>query len=203
MEQTSPEPEASRGSKHFVRTQFTVGHFAISPASYEARSSRLSRLRNQLLRRAHTSTACSIAIACYAMIGLSWHSSCTLRSVATHPRGSRSMEVLACLNGEIMPVEQARVPVWDRGFLFGDSVYEVWRTYRGRLLAGDRAHRTPAPQSQGARVSPGRPGTVDGSRASHAGGRAGSRRGPFTCRSPGASRRVPMRFPTRPCLRPS
>ena len=42
------------------------------------------------------------------------------------------MEVLACLNGEIMPVEQARVPVWDRGFLFGDSVYEVWRMYRGR-----------------------------------------------------------------------
>ena len=42
------------------------------------------------------------------------------------------MEILACLNGEIMPVEQARVPVWDRGFLFGDSVYEVWRTYRGR-----------------------------------------------------------------------
>ena len=38
------------------------------------------------------------------------------------------MEVLACLNGEIMPVEQARVPVWDRGFLFGDAVYEVWRT---------------------------------------------------------------------------
>ena len=43
------------------------------------------------------------------------------------------MEILACLNGEIMPVEQARVPVWDRGFLFGDSVYEVWRMYRGRL----------------------------------------------------------------------
>jgi D-alanine transaminase len=42
------------------------------------------------------------------------------------------MEVLACLNGEVMPVEQARVPVWDRGFLFGDAVYEVWRTYRGR-----------------------------------------------------------------------
>jgi D-alanine transaminase len=31
-----------------------------------------------------------------------------------------------------MPVEQARVPVWDRGFLFGDSVYEVFRMYRGR-----------------------------------------------------------------------
>jgi D-alanine transaminase len=42
------------------------------------------------------------------------------------------MQVLACLNGEIMPVEQAKVPVWDRGFLFGDSVYEVFRMYRGR-----------------------------------------------------------------------
>ncbi len=42
------------------------------------------------------------------------------------------MQVLACLNGEIMPVEEARVSVWDRGFLFGDSVYEVFRTYRGR-----------------------------------------------------------------------
>lgn len=42
------------------------------------------------------------------------------------------MEVLACLNGEIMPVEQAKVPVWDRGFLFGDAVYEVCRIYRGR-----------------------------------------------------------------------
>src|SRR5262249_45366611 len=28
--------------------------------------------------------------------------------------------------------EQAKVPVWDRGFLFGDSVYEVCRMYRGR-----------------------------------------------------------------------
>jgi D-alanine transaminase len=42
------------------------------------------------------------------------------------------MQVLACLNGETMPVEEARVPVWDRGFLFGDSVYEVFRMYRGR-----------------------------------------------------------------------
>ena len=25
-----------------------------------------------------------------------------------------------------------RVPVWDRGFLFGDAVYEVFRMYRGR-----------------------------------------------------------------------
>ena len=42
------------------------------------------------------------------------------------------MPVLACLNGEIMPVEQAKVSVWDRGFVFGDSVYEVFRLYEGR-----------------------------------------------------------------------
>jgi D-alanine transaminase len=42
------------------------------------------------------------------------------------------MESLASLNGEIMPVDQAKVPVWDRGFLFGDAVYEVIRLYQGR-----------------------------------------------------------------------
>ena len=46
-------------------------------------------------------------------------------------RGMPLMEVLACLNGEIMPIERALVPVWDRGFLFGDSVYEVFRMYAG------------------------------------------------------------------------
>ena len=40
-------------------------------------------------------------------------------------------ESLACLNGELMPVEEAKVPIWDRGFLFGDSVYEVYRVYGG------------------------------------------------------------------------
>jgi D-alanine transaminase len=52
------------------------------------------------------------------------------------------MEVLACLNGETMPVEQARVSVWDRGFLFGDSVYEVFRMYQGRCwLEGEHFAR--------------------------------------------------------------
>jgi D-alanine transaminase len=41
------------------------------------------------------------------------------------------MESLACLNGELMPVGEARVPVDDRGFLFGDAVYEVIRLYEG------------------------------------------------------------------------
>jgi D-alanine transaminase len=42
------------------------------------------------------------------------------------------MEVLACVNGEIVPIERAFIPVWDRGFLFGDSVYEVFRMYGAR-----------------------------------------------------------------------
>jgi D-alanine transaminase len=47
------------------------------------------------------------------------------------------MESLACLNGELMPVEAARVPVWDRGFLFGDAVYEVFRLYQGHCWLED------------------------------------------------------------------
>jgi D-alanine transaminase len=47
------------------------------------------------------------------------------------------MSEMACLNGELMPVDQARVPIWDRGFLFGDAMYEVYRLYRGRLWLED------------------------------------------------------------------
>ncbi len=47
------------------------------------------------------------------------------------------MAVLACLNGETMPADQARVSIWDRGFLFGDAVYEVFRVYHGRLWLED------------------------------------------------------------------
>lgn len=39
---------------------------------------------------------------------------------------------LVCLNGEFLPADQAKVSVWDRGFIFGDAVYEVCRLYRGR-----------------------------------------------------------------------
>lgn len=35
------------------------------------------------------------------------------------------------LNGEYMPLEQARVPVLDRGFIFGDGIYEVVPVYGG------------------------------------------------------------------------
>ncbi len=38
------------------------------------------------------------------------------------------------LNGEFIPLDEARIPVMDRGFLFGDSVYEVIPAYGGRLF---------------------------------------------------------------------
>jgi branched-chain amino acid aminotransferase len=39
------------------------------------------------------------------------------------------------IDGRIQPPGRGSVPVTDRGFLYGDSVYEVIRTYRGRLFA--------------------------------------------------------------------
>ena len=35
------------------------------------------------------------------------------------------------VDGVITPTEEAQIPVMDRGFLYGDSVYEVFRTYSG------------------------------------------------------------------------
>jgi D-alanine transaminase len=39
---------------------------------------------------------------------------------------------IAYVNGEFLPLEEARVPVTDRGLLFGDAVYEVVPVYAGR-----------------------------------------------------------------------
>jgi D-alanine transaminase len=44
------------------------------------------------------------------------------------------MPELAYLNGEIMPIENAAVPVEDRGYNFGDAVYEYVASYKGRLF---------------------------------------------------------------------
>ncbi len=41
------------------------------------------------------------------------------------------------IDGGVRDASQARVPVFDRGFLYGDSVYEVLRTFGGRPFALD------------------------------------------------------------------
>lgn len=48
------------------------------------------------------------------------------------------MPEIAFLNGEFMPLAEAKVSVDDRGFQFGDGVYEVLRSYGGRLWAAER-----------------------------------------------------------------
>jgi D-alanine transaminase len=42
------------------------------------------------------------------------------------------VDALANLNGKLMPLSEVMVPALDRGFLFGDAVYEVLRIYRGK-----------------------------------------------------------------------
>lgn len=46
--------------------------------------------------------------------------------------------MLCYLNGQFLPRASASIPVEDRGFIFGDGVYEVWRVVRGRLFETDR-----------------------------------------------------------------
>ncbi len=47
----------------------------------------------------------------------------------------------ASINGTVLPLEEARVSVLDNGFAFGDSVYEVLRTYGGRAFEPGRHFR--------------------------------------------------------------
>jgi D-alanine transaminase len=51
------------------------------------------------------------------------------------------MPDLVYLNGAILPLAEAMVPVDDRGFLFGDAVYEAMRSYDGRVWALKRHMR--------------------------------------------------------------
>lgn len=44
---------------------------------------------------------------------------------------------IAYVNGEFLPEDQAKVSIFDRGFLFGDGIYEVTPVIDGRLV--DRA----------------------------------------------------------------
>ncbi len=65
------------------------------------------------------------------------------------------MPALASVNGVITSISEARIPITDRGFLFGDAAYEVIRVYGGhpftlrehldRLLASLAGMRFAAP----------------------------------------------------------
>lgn len=44
------------------------------------------------------------------------------------------MTATVFLNGKLMPADQAQVSVFDRGFLFGDGLYEVLTAYDNKLI---------------------------------------------------------------------
>lgn len=47
------------------------------------------------------------------------------------------MHSLVSVNGVVSAPEEAKISVYDRGFLFGDAVYEVTRSYDGILFAAE------------------------------------------------------------------
>src|SRR5437762_14154406 len=46
--------------------------------------------------------------------------------------------VIVHLNGALVPASEARISPFDRGFLFGEGVYEGLRSFRGRVVAMKR-----------------------------------------------------------------
>jgi D-alanine transaminase len=66
----------------------------------------------------------------------------------------------AYLNGSFLPLEDACVPVMDRGFLFGDGVYEVIPVYGGRMFRLAQHLQRLQNSLDGVRIS--NPLTVDG-----------------------------------------
>ncbi|MHC8441372.1 MAG: aminotransferase class IV [Candidatus Eutrophobiaceae bacterium] len=45
------------------------------------------------------------------------------------------------LNGKYLPLEEARISVLDRGFIFGDAIYEVIPVFNGKVFRFDRHMR--------------------------------------------------------------
>lgn len=51
-----------------------------------------------------------------------------------------AFEMHVYLDGTFVPAADARISALDRGFIFGDGVYEVWRVVRGELFEAARHH---------------------------------------------------------------
>ena len=62
------------------------------------------------------------------------------------------MQALANLNGQQMPLAAVKIPALDRGFLFGDAVYEVLRVYQGRPWLADEHFERLARSLQAIRI---------------------------------------------------
>ena len=49
----------------------------------------------------------------------------------------KKMSRIVYVNGKFVPEEEARVSVFDRGFMFADGVYEVSSVLRGKLIENE------------------------------------------------------------------
>ncbi len=47
------------------------------------------------------------------------------------------MERTVYINGEFLPESEAKVSIFDRGFLFADAIYEVTAVVGGKLIDND------------------------------------------------------------------
>jgi D-alanine transaminase len=57
-----------------------------------------------------------------------------VQALKTEVRAMPGSEQIVYLNGEYLPIDEARVPVLDRGFIYGDGVYEVIPVYSRQLF---------------------------------------------------------------------
>jgi len=48
------------------------------------------------------------------------------------------MEPVVYLNGEFVPLSQAKISILDRGFCYGDALFETMRVYSGKIFQLDR-----------------------------------------------------------------
>ena len=62
------------------------------------------------------------------------------------------MPNIAVINGKFMPLASARVSVEDRGFLFGDGIYELIRGHEGQLFRLDEHLRRMERSAQAIRL---------------------------------------------------
>jgi branched-chain amino acid aminotransferase len=59
----------------------------------------------------------------------------------TDASGMQKHYIQANTNGRLHPASEPAISPLNRGFLYGDAVYEVWRTYHGVLFAWDEHWR--------------------------------------------------------------
>ena len=65
------------------------------------------------------------------------------------------------LNGDFLRIDEARISVLDRGFIFGDGIYEVVPVYRGKAFRMAEHLNRSGPQPGGAAHRPAsRPGRL-------------------------------------------